>query len=40
MKLNERIELILQQLSENMFEREHIIALSLLGALSGPIHFY
>ena len=39
MKLNERIELILQQLSENMFEREHIIALSLLGALSGTNTF-
>lgn len=39
MKLNERIELILKKLSENMYEREHIIALSLLGALSGTNTF-
>lgn len=39
MKLNERIEKILEHLSENMYEREHIIALTLLGALSGTNTF-
>lgn len=39
MKTNERIEKILQHLSENMYEREHIIALTLLGALSGTNTF-
>lgn len=39
MNTNERIEKILQHLSENMYEREHIIALTFLGALSGTNTF-
>ena len=39
MNINQRIEKILNHLSDNMYEREHIIALTLLGALSGTNTF-
>lgn len=39
MKINERIEQLLKHLSDNMYERKHIIALTFLGALSGTNTF-